>query len=91
MKNKLIPYMSYWSGGYQNIPSELIINLHKLSSYFLRNFFGEVHFITDSKSIEYFKNIPWSSISTELDEINPEYGKVWSISKLYTSKANNSF
>jgi hypothetical protein len=86
MITNLIPYMSYWSGGYQSIPSEMVINLHKLSAYFLKLNFGEVHFITDTQSAEYFKDIPWSSVSTELDEIDISYSPVWSLSKLYAYK-----
>jgi hypothetical protein len=86
MTKKLIPYMSYWSKGYQGNPSDFVLNLHKLCFYFLKKNFGEVHFITDSESFDYFKFIPWTSISTDLDGLTTEYENVWSVSKLFVYK-----
>ena len=68
--------MSYWSKGYQGSPSDFVLNLHKLCFYFLKKNFGEVHFITDSESLDYFKSIPWTSISTDLDGLDTEYKNV---------------
>lgn len=80
---KLVPYMSYWTNGYAANPSPFIINLHKLSSYFLLKNFGEVHFITDTKGAEIFKDIKWTSVSEGLNEVDSKYSQTWSISKLY--------
>jgi hypothetical protein len=86
MKKKLIPYMSYWSSGYKGEPNDLVINLHKLSSYFLLKNFGEVHFITDTKGLKVFQNLPWTSVSTDLDKVDVTYRDTWSISKLFAYK-----
>jgi len=80
------PYMSYWSGGYRKIPNQYIINMHKISAFFLKKNFNEVHFITDSESLPYFKDIKFSSISTDFDLLSKEYGEVWSLNKLYAYK-----
>jgi hypothetical protein len=81
-----IPYMSYWGAGYQHSPNKFIINCHKLSAYYLRKNFGEVHFITDTQSIDAFNDIKWNSVSTDLDHINKEYSSVWSLGKLHVYK-----
>jgi len=86
MDKKVTPYMSYWSGGYNGEPSEFIINLHKLSAHYAEKTFGEIHFITDSKSLPFFEKIKFSSISTELDSLDIEYESVWALSKLYVYK-----
>jgi len=78
------PYMSYWSGGYRKIPDKFTINMHKVCAYFLKQNFGEVHFITDTISLPYFKDIKFTTISTDLDIVPKEYSSIWSISKLYT-------
>jgi hypothetical protein len=80
------PYMSYWSGGYRKIPDKFTINMHKVCAYFLKQNFGEVHLITDSESLSFFKNIGYTSITTDLDVVPHEYSSVWSISKLYAYK-----
>jgi hypothetical protein len=75
-------YMSYWKGGYRGVPTERLINLHKLSVHFAKQHFNEVHLITDSESKEYFKNVGFSTISTELDNLDLNYGQVWCLGKL---------
>jgi hypothetical protein len=80
------PYMSYWSGGYRKIPEQYIINLHKISAHYLKQNFGEVHFITDDISLPYFKDINFSSVAIEFNNIPKEYGVAWSISKLLAYK-----
>jgi len=83
----MIAYMSYWSGGDKlGLPSEFTINLFKLSVFFAKKIFNDIHLITDSRSIPYFENIGFSSISTELDIVNCDYSKVWSLGKLYAYK-----
>ena len=79
-------YMSYWSGGYKKIPDQHIINMHKVCSYFLKQNFAEVNFLTDSESLPYFKDIKFDNISLELDNVPKEYNETWSISKLYAYK-----
>ena len=49
--------MSYWSGGYQKKPSEYVVDLHKLSAHLILKNYGEVHMITDSNSIDSFKDL----------------------------------
>jgi len=80
------PYMSYWSGGYLKIPNEVTLNLHKICAFYIKKHFGEVHFFTDSQSLPFFKDIEFSSINLEFDNLPKEYGQVWSLSKLYAYK-----
>lgn len=80
------PYMSYWSAGYKKTPDDYILNLHKISAFFLKKNFGEVHLITDTKSKDLFKNMNFTSISTDLDNLPSSYGDVWSLGKIYTYK-----
>lgn len=84
---KLVPYMSFWSNSYKDPNSTDIKNLHKLSAFFLKKNFGEVHFITDQCGAEIFKDIPWTTVSTELNSIDKSYNLVWSISKLYAYRS----
>lgn len=82
---KLKPYLSYWSKGYQKIPNKDIINWHKLSSFLCMKHYGEVHFVTDSYSVELFKDIKFNSVSiidNNLKEIPDEYNHVWSLGKM---------
>lgn len=80
------PYMSYWHGGYRKIPDQFTINMHKICAYFLKQNFGEVHFITDDTSLPYFKDINFSSVAIEFNDLPKEYGEVWSINKLLAYK-----
>ena len=76
-------YISFSSLGYQKEPSEFIVNLHKICAFYARKNFGEIHLITDTLSLQYFKNIKWDSVSTFLDDVPKDYPQVWSLSKLY--------
>ena len=80
------PYMSYWSGGYTKVPNQFTVNMHKVCAYFLKQNFGEVHFITDDTSLPYFKDINFSSVATEFNDLPKEYGETWSINKLLAYK-----
>lgn len=82
----LKPYLSYWGYGYQNKPNQKIINYHKLAAKLALKNFGEVHFLTDHESFDYFKDIKWTSVEFILDDAPKQYSKVWSISKLYAYK-----
>lgn len=74
-------YMSYWSGGYQNKPSEYVIDLHKLSAHLILKNYGEVHMITDSNSIDSFKDIKFTTITTDLDSL-PQHNYNWALGKI---------
>jgi hypothetical protein len=78
--------MSYWSGGYRKIPDQFTVNMHKVCAYFLKQNFGEVHFITDDTSLPYFKDINFSSVAIEFNDVPKEYGETWSINKLLAYK-----
>lgn len=80
------PYMSYWSGGYRKIPDQFTINTHKVCAHFLKQNFGEVHFITDDTSLPYFKDIKFSSVAIEFNDLPKEYGDTWSFNKLFAYK-----
>lgn len=79
-------YYSYCHGGYQKKPSEYILDLNKISVYLARKNFDEVHFITDSVSEDYFKDIKFDSVTTELDCLDTSYGEVWSLGKIMAYK-----
>jgi hypothetical protein len=71
-KNKQIPRNSQLM--------ELLLNksFHKLKKHY-----NEIHFITDDLGKEKFKNLGWSSITTELEGAIPEsYSNIWSLGKL---------
>ena len=75
-------YLSYWSGGYRKEPDKLLIDMHKLSAYYINKHYGECHLITDSTSKPYFLNLPFTSITTELDEIKNTETENWALGKL---------
>ncbi|NDA64046.1 MAG: hypothetical protein EBX50_18775 [Chitinophagia bacterium] len=67
-------------------PSDLIIDLHKINCFYLKEKFGNVHLITDSESKPFFDHLPWTTLTTELDIVSRDYPQVWSLSKLYAFK-----
>lgn len=79
-------YLSYWIGGWRQKPDEFIVNLHKISSFLAKKHFKEVHFLTDNKSKEYFKDIPFDSVECIFDDLDIGYNNVWSVSKLLAYK-----
>lgn len=79
-------YLSYSCKGYQKAPSEFIVNLHKLCFFHLKKHFNDINFITDSFSKNFFKDIPWTSVSTILDDIPDNYLDLWNLSKIYALK-----
>jgi hypothetical protein len=76
-------YLSFSRLGYQGMPDQDLINLHKIAAFYAKKHFKEVHFVTDTKSLVFFKDIPWSSVSTILDDVPDTHLDVWSLSKLY--------
>lgn len=94
-------YMSYWHGGYQQTPDETVLKLHKICNYFLNKHFLNVHLITDSNSINFFKDLNWTSVSTDLDclekykELSKDKSGIWSLGKVLAyqiaSKKNKPF
>jgi hypothetical protein len=79
-------YFSYWGAGYKNKPNEVVLYLQKISNYFANKHFDNVYLITDSDSVNYFKNLPWTNISTELDSLDKKLGGVWSLGKILAYK-----
>jgi hypothetical protein len=77
-------YMSYWSNGYLQKPNEFVINCHKLAFHYLKMNYGEVHLVTDSVGKDSLKDIPYTTVSTELDSLAPNLN--WALGKLYTYK-----
>lgn len=80
----MTPYLSYWSKGYRKLPSKYIIDLHKLAAFLCKKAYGEIHFITDTVSEKYFKDIKFDSVTVlkELDDIEDGYSVTWSLGKL---------
>ena len=87
-------YMSYWSVGHYGKLNECVLDIHRLSVYLINKHYGEVHLITDSNSKNHFKELPFASISTDLDAV-PIVKNNWALGKLYTynllSKLNIPF
>lgn len=92
MKKLPIFYMSYWSGGYHGWEnkkiSKFVLDTYKLSANLVRKHYGEINLITDSESKDSFKDIPFSSTDTVLDQfkISKDYQKVWSLGKIFIYK-----
>ena len=81
-------YMSYWSRGYRqnNKISKYTLDLHKLSVFLVKKHYGECHLITDSICKDQFKDIGFSSITTELDCISDVKTHNWALGKLFSYK-----
>lgn len=78
------PYFSYWSPGYKKIDSQTI-DLIKLSTFFAKKHYGQIHLITDSKGYNRLKDVcNWDSISKDLDTLPVDYSEVWSLGKIKT-------
>lgn len=81
--------MSYWSGDFDTFNGEngkYLIDLHKLSLYYINKNYGECHLITDSKTKKYLQHLPFKTISTELDCLKGIKSKNWALGKLYAYK-----
>lgn len=79
-------YFSYWLSKEGNKPSQFVLDMNEISVYLAKQQFDKVHFITDSRSLKYFEHIPFDTVSTELDELDPAYYRVWALGKLLTYK-----
>jgi len=84
----MVPYMSYWCGGYRKQPSEIILLMHKIACYFAKKHYGECHMLTDSRSKDLFKNLGFSSVTVmeDIDSIPLEYGQMWALGKIMAIK-----
>jgi hypothetical protein len=82
--------MSFWSGGYltpfDTPKGKHIYNLHKIAVHYINKNYGECHLITDSRSKKYLKNLPFKTISTELNKLNKQKSKNWALGKLLAYK-----
>ena len=81
----MVPYMSYWCGGYRKQPSEMILLMHKIACYFAKQHYGECHMLTDSSSKDLFKDCGFTSIQVlpKIADIPIEYSATWSLGKIY--------
>lgn len=79
-------YFSYWSAGYRKVPEYKYLLMQKIAHHFAKKYFVNVHLVTDSKSLPYLKNMEWTSVSTELDSLDPALGGIWSLGKIYAYK-----
>lgn len=77
--------MSYWSNGYYGAPDEYMLDIHRLSVHLVNKHYGECHLITDSNSKKYFSELPFASISTELDSVAIQKNN-WALGKLHAYK-----
>lgn len=78
-------YYSYWSKGHKK-PDKFLMASQKLSLNCAKKHFDRVHFVTDSAGREHFKELPFDTVSTELDTLDPAYGDAWCLGKLVTYK-----
>jgi len=62
------------------------LDMHKLSVFLIKKHYGECHMITDSVCKDYFTNIGFDSISTELDCISHIKTHNWALGKLFAYK-----
>lgn len=86
-------YFSYWSGGLHmdygrllTIPS-VVKNLHQFSLHYAKKHYKNVCLITDTKCLPFFEKLPYTNITTELDDLNnllsgPNFN--WALGKLFT-------
>jgi hypothetical protein len=78
-------YHSFWEKGYRNI-DENLYNMHKLSVLAALKSHGNIHLITTEWGKNFLGNLPYTSIELFEENINPDYSRVWAISKLYAYK-----
>jgi hypothetical protein len=76
-------YMSYWSIDKTKPLNEYLINLHKLSTHLIKQNYKECFLITDTHSSKYLKDVGYTDIITELDNIPPNHNLNWALGKLY--------
>jgi len=75
-------YMSFWTQGFR--ADQLNLNFWKLSLALARKHYGKIHLITDTKGKELLKDLPFESVSLDLNDLeNINSGKVWSLGKVY--------
>jgi hypothetical protein len=79
-------YFSYWSAGYRKVPEYKYLLMQKIAHHFAKKYFNNVHLVTDSVSLPYLKKMEWTSVTTELDSLNPALGGIWSLGKIYAYK-----
>jgi len=80
-------YFSYWSKGYRKELDELTLLMHKISAHLAKCHYGadRVFMLTDRESHRFFADCGYTSIVPleGVDEIDPAYGEVWSLGKLF--------
>lgn len=79
-------YYSYWTGGIRKRPSDFALDAQRVSLHCARSHFDKIHLITDSEGVDFFKEMAFDSISTELDCLDAAYEQVWSLGKLLAYK-----
>jgi len=77
--------MSYWTRGGKSRLSHYDINMHQLSLHYALKHYGKVHLYTDEEGAERLKELPFTSVSTELKDL-PKVNTYWSLGKIYAYK-----
>ena len=77
--------MSYWTRGGKSRISHHDINLHQLSLHYALKHYGKVHLYTDDEGAEMLKDLPFTSVSTELNDL-PKVNENWALGKIYAYK-----
>lgn len=85
--------MSFWNCYKYTNPK--FIECFNLSFKLLKRHNYNIHLVTDNKGKEDLKHLEWSSISTDLNDLDLKYKYVWSLGKILTyniaSKKHESF
>jgi hypothetical protein len=79
--NDIDVYMSYRCNN--TPPSKIVLDMHEISVHYVKKHYNNCNLITDSNTKKYLKNLPFTAISTELDEIKDIKSKNWAIGKLF--------
>ena len=79
-------YLSHWTKGKFKKGDEYTYKLFKLSSFFAKKSYGEVHLITDSDGAEELKDLRFDSIDLSLNALPDDLRIAWSLGKIMAYK-----
>ena len=74
-------YLSFWSPGYHQ-QDAFNHNLYKLSAFYAKKYFKNVHLITDNNGKKYLEDIKFDTIDTSLESLPKDIGLLWSLGKI---------
>ena len=77
-----VAVMSHWSMGYNGHLDQANKNSIHFAFLLAQKHYGQVHLITDGKGVEDLSFLPWASINSNLEGLDPRHRKVWSFGKM---------